>query len=166
MSSRSFTLTDKLLHGCNWACTALSKIDQRWSFILPHDIGLFTVKSWRYFFSTESRECVVWGLPWHCFSMLCFPATLWIEISSRTTLQFFNGVLTFRLRLDLSVAGIGASLCFWSVQWFEKFLFKCFRSTVKNTHRTKISTSGCLAQEVRLNYPQRHHVCGDPLATK
>ena len=70
MSSRSFTLTDKLLHGCNWACTALSKIDQRSSFILPHDIGLFTVKSWRDFFSTESRENVVWGLPCHCFSML------------------------------------------------------------------------------------------------
>ena len=150
MSSRSFTLTDKLLHGCNWACTALSKIDQRSSFILPHDIGLFTVKSWGDFFSTESREGVVWGLPWHCFSMLCFPATLWIEISSRTTLQFFNGVLTFRLRLGLSVAGVGASFYFWSIQWFEKVLFKCFRSTVQNMHRTKMSTLGCLAQEVDL----------------
>ena len=146
MSSRSFTLTDKLLHGCNWACTALSKIDQRSSFILPHDIGLFTVKSWRDFFSTESRESVMWGSPWHCFSVLCFLATLWIEIFSRTTLQFYNEVLTFRLRLDLSLAGIGASFCFWSVQWFEKVLFKWFRSTVENRHRTKISTSGCLAK--------------------
>ena len=58
-----------------------------------------------------------------------------IEISSRTTLQFFNGTLTFWLKLGLSVAGVRASFCFWSMQWFEKVLFKCFRSTVKNTHR-------------------------------
>ena len=83
---------------------------------------------WRVFFVFFAREfCHFRHFLW-----------LWqphIEISSRTTLQFFNGTLTFWLKLGLSVAGVRASFCFWSMQWFEKVLFKCFRSTVKNTHR-------------------------------
>ena len=104
------------------------------------------------------QKGAVQALPWQCVDIFPFWETLLIVIYLRTTLQFFNGTMTFMPRVDLSVAIIEVPLQFWSIKWSVNNFLKLFRTTIKKMHRNTMSSSSCLAQEVRLNYQQRWHI--------